>query len=328
VRVFVTGATGFVGSHLTRALLDRGDEVVCLVRDVERAKRLLDDAVPELVCGNLNDRDTLRSACSGVDVIFHSAALTTARSRDGFFKVNADATKVVLEAAVESAPSLTRFVYVSSQAAAGPSQTGQPRTENEEPEPVSNYGASKLAGEENVRDSGLPWTIVRPCAVYGPGDRAFLTVFKMVRLGFMPVLGSTEQEISMVHIADLVSSLLRVVNANTLNQTYFVSNPEIVTANTLCRQISSALSPGRSRRALVFGLPRWATRSILAVTHAAAGLAGKSTFLSPDKGHEYLAEAWVCSSKKLEEDTGWCAEMSIGEGILDTARWYRKNGWL
>jgi nucleoside-diphosphate-sugar epimerase len=295
---------------------------------VDRAQQLLADATPKLVCGDLNDRETLRSACQDADVIYHSAGLTTARSRDGFFAVNADATQRLVEAAADSAPRLTRFVYISSQAAAGPSQKGQPKTESETPTTVSNYGASKLAGEERVRDSGLPWTIVRPCAVYGPGDRAFLTVFKLVRVGIMPVLGSTEQELSMVHIADLVRSLSGVVGPATESQTFFVSHPEIVTANTLCKHISAALDPNAPKQPLVFGLPALATKALLVVTHTAAGLVGKSTFLSPDKGNEYLAEAWVCSPKKLEEATGWRAEIAAEEGVRDTARWYRENGWL
>ncbi len=328
MRVLVTGATGFVGSHLARGLLERGDEVVCLVRDVERARRLLGETPLELVRGNLNDRETLRSACQDADVVFHSAGLTTARNRDGFFSVNADATQRLVEAVADTATGLSRFVYISSQAAAGPSTKGRPRTESDVPIPVSNYGASKLAGEERVRESGLPWTIVRPCAVYGPGDRAFLTVFKLVKLGVMPVLGSAEQELSMVHIADLVQSLLSVVTSTTESQTYFVSHPEVVTASTLCRHISSALSPGTPKNALVFGLPAWATKGILAVTHTAAGLVGRSTFLSPDKGNEYLAEAWVCSPNKLLDATGWRAERTAEEGVRDTARWYSENGWL
>lgn len=328
MRVLVTGATGFVGLHLTKGLIERGDEVVCLVRDVDRALRLLGDPTPSFICGNLGNRDALRSACQDVDVVFHSAALTTARNRKGFFSVNDDATQRLIEAAADAAPGLNRFVYISSQAAAGPSRRGQPRTENDQPTTVSNYGASKLAGEKRVRDSGLPWTVVRPCAVYGPGDRAFLTVFKLVKLGFMPVLGSADQELSMVHIADLTQSLLSVVAPATAAQTYFASHPEVVTARILCRHIGTALSPDAPRRPLVFGLPGWATKAILTVTNGAAGLVGASTFLSPDKGNEYLAEAWLCSPRKLEEATGWHAELSIEEGVRDTERWYRENAWL
>jgi nucleoside-diphosphate-sugar epimerase len=328
VKVFVTGATGFVGSHLTRALVERDDEVVCLVRDLDRARQILGDAAPKLVCGNLNDRDTLRSACENADIVYHSAGLTTARSRDGFFAVNADATQRLVEAVADSAPRLTRFVYISSQAAAGPSRTGQPRTENETPAAVSNYGESKLAGEDRVRDSGLPWTIVRPCAVYGPGDRAFLTVFKMVRMGIMPVLGSARQELSLVHISDLVRSLLQILIPITVSETYFVCHPEIVTAHSLCKNIGAALSPDTPKEPLVFGLPSWAVKTILTLTDTAAGLAGNSTFLSRDKGNEYLAEAWVCSPGKLEAATGWRAETPAEEGVRDTVRWYRENGWL
>lgn len=328
MKVLVTGATGFVGSHLAKALQNRGDEVVCLVRDVERARHLLGEPTPEFVCGSLSDRDILLSACTGVDLIFHSAGLTTARSREGFFATNADATQLLVEAATDAAPELSRFVYISSQAAAGPSKKGHPRTETDLPTTVSNYGASKLAGEDRVRSSRLPWTIIRPCAVYGPGDKAFLTVFKLMRFGFMPVLGSPEQELSLVHVSDLIRSLLNVVTPITESQAYFVSHPEIVTTRYLCRHISSALSPGSAKGPLVFGLPRWVTKSILALTHIAAGLVGKSTFLSPDKGNEYYAEAWVCSPKKLEEHIGWRAEMSVEAGVRDTVRWYRENGWL
>jgi nucleoside-diphosphate-sugar epimerase len=328
VRVFVTGATGFVGLHLVKALLERGDDVVCLVRDLDRAKLLLGDVAPQLVRGDLSDGETLRSGCEDAEIIYHSAGLTTARRRDEFFAINAEGTRHVLEAAAAAAPSLKRFVYVSSQAAAGPSTKGHPRVENDQPSAVSNYGASKLAGENEVRASSLPWTIIRPCAVYGPGDAAFLPVFKLLRLGVLPVLGSTKQELSMIHVVDLVKALLGAVAPTTECQTYFSSHPEIVDAKTFSKHISSAVAPNRRSRPLVFGLPPWVARALLTVTDTAAGLVGKSTFLSRDKGNEYLAEAWVCSPKKLEEGTGWRAEIAIEEGVRTTAGWYREHGWL
>ena len=328
MKIFVTGATGFVGSHLVKSLLERGDDVCCLVRDLNRAKAFLGKPAPQLVQGDLNSGESIRSGCEGAEVVYHSAGLTTARSRDEFFATNEGGTQQVLEAVADVAPDLKRFVYISTQAAAGPSQKGHPRIESDPPAPVSNYGASKLAGEERVRDGGLPWTIVRPCAVYGPGDAAFLPVFKLLRLGVMPVLGSTDQELSMIFVSDLVGSLLAAVAPSTESQTYFACHPEIVTAKTFSKHISSAVAPKRRSRPLLIGLPPWFARTLLTVTGSAAALVGKSTFLSSDKGNEYLAEAWVCSPNSLEEATGWCAGIGIDEGVKATAGWYREHGWL
>lgn len=328
MRVFITGATGFVGSHLTRALLQRGDEVICLVRDTEKAARLFPEKTPTLITGSLSDAGAIKSASEGADVVFHSAGATTARNREGFFAVNAQGTTRVVEAVAESAPELVRFVYISSQAAAGPSKKGTARIEENPPAPVSNYGASKLGGEARVRAGSLPWTIIRPCAVYGPGDAAFLSVFKVMRLGFMPMLGSPDQELSMIHVRDLVTALLGATEPGMESQTYFAAHPEVVTTREFCKHISSAVAPKRRRDPLVFGLPKPVSKALLEITHAAAGLVGKSTFLCPDKGNEYFAEAWVCSPKKLEEATGWTAEVAVREGVPTTAKWYSENGWL
>jgi len=328
VRVCVTGATGFVGAHLTKALCERGDDVVCLVRDLDRAKKTLGEPEPRLVLGGLSDRKALESACEDVDVIFHSAGLTTALNRDGFFAVNARATAALAEAAKEAAPNLQRFVYVSSQAAAGPSTKGRPKTELDPAVAVSNYGASKFAGEEAICESGLPYTVVRPCAVYGPGDKAFLSVFKLLRFGFMPTFSSPEQELSMIHVDDLVRALLGVVVPDTESETFFACHPETVSARMLCNAIRAAVAPGAKRGPLVFGLPAGFTRALLAVTGTAARMVGQSTFLSRDKGNEYLAEAWLCSPAKLEAATGWAPQIPIAQGVKSTADWYRENGWL
>jgi dihydroflavonol-4-reductase len=328
VRILVTGATGFVGSHLVKALLERGDDVACLVRDLDRARLFFSDSAPHFILGDLSDQDALRQACRRMDVVYHSAGITTARSREEFFAINAEGTQRVLDAVTDSAPNLKRFVYVSSQAAAGPSRTGHPRTESDPPSAVSNYGASKLAGEDRVRGSDIPWTIIRPCAVYGPGDKAFLTVFKLLRFRILPMLGSPEQELSMIHSFDLVRSMLGIVEPATESETFFVCHREVVTARNFAGHIKKALSPGKQGQPIVFGLPAGVARALLTFTGNAARMVGKSTFLSPDKGNEYLAEAWVCSPKKLEAATGWRAEIAVAEGVRTTAAWYRENGWL
>ena len=190
MRIFVTGATGFLGSHLVDALLKRGAEVTCLVRSEAKFHSLFPETAPLLIRGDLDNTDALRAGCEGADIIYHSAALTAARSRREFFSVNVDATQRVIEAASAASPNLQRFVFVSSQAAAGPSASGLPKRECDPARPVSDYGASKLAAEEVVRQSGLPWSIVRPSAVYGPRDTSFLTVFRIARFPLFPTFAT------------------------------------------------------------------------------------------------------------------------------------------
>ena len=329
MKIFVTGATGFVGSRLVRALMERGDTVTCLVRSRSKAERLFGKQMPQIVEGDLWAQSQIKEGCRDVDVVYHSAALTTAINRREFFSINVDATSRVLDAVQEVAPNLSRFVYMSSLAAAGPSSSGKPRYEDDPHRPVSNYGESKLGGEKEVRGSGVPWTIMRPSAVYGPGDAAFLKTFKIARWGVFPVMGRASQELSMIHVDDLVPALLTATNDNTRNQEYFVCHPEIVTSGELARKIGIAVKRPQEKTGMrIVEIPGWASLAILNVTGAAARLVGKSTFLSRDKGNEFLAEAWTCSPAKLEQATDWRADITLQVGLPATAEWYRSHNWL
>ena len=330
MKVFVTGGTGFVGSHLVEALLNRGDDVVCLVRDPAKLKRRFPQDAPRSIEGDLNNMEALRSGCEGADAVFHSAALTMARNRAEFFSVNVEATQRVVDAAAATAPDLQRFVYISSQSAGGPSHRGVCKTETDPAEPISDYGESKLAGEKAVQQSGLPWTVLRPPGVYGPHDTAFLTVFKLARLGFLPLFGDGLQELSLIHIADLVDALLRSSLPVTASHTYFTCHPDTITSSQFALTIHRAVkhTGGRAPRPFVLRVPAWAARATMHVTGSAARLVGKATMLSPDKAKELLAEAWTCSSAALERDTGWQASISHEEGLQQTADWYKEHGWL
>ena len=146
MRVLVTGATGFIGSHLVEALLSRGFEVSCLVRDPSRASWISGMDV-RLMPGDCTDPESLAGVTSGMDYVFHNAGVTKASGRETYYKVNADGTRNVLEAAARDAAGLKKLVYVSSQAAAGPSVMDRPRKEDDPPAPVTDYGLSKLEGE-------------------------------------------------------------------------------------------------------------------------------------------------------------------------------------
>ncbi len=330
MNVFVTGGTGFIGSHLVEALLARGEDVTCLVRDPKKAQRLFSDhRRPTTIQGDLDDLEALTKGCDGVDVVFHLAGLTAARSRAEFLAVNAHATRTLVNVAAKSAPNLKRFVYVSSLSAAGPTTKGRPLTEDVAAQPVSDYGWSKLAGEEAIRASGLPWTIIRPPTVYGPRDTEVLKLFKLAKLGVAVFFGDGSQELSFVYGPDLAEMCIRTVAADCANQVFFACHPEILTARDFSTEVYRVVKQGRGRsRPVLLAVPASVARGILWVTGSAAAIARRATLLTSDKANEFLAEAWTCSGAAIVEATQWRPPTDVADGLRKTCEWYASARWL
>jgi nucleoside-diphosphate-sugar epimerase len=328
VNVFVTGGTGFVGAHLVRALRARGDSVRALVRRPELAKRLgwetggAGQAV-QLILGTLDDEDALRAGCRDVDVVYHVAGRIAARSAVDFMATNRDGTANVLEAA--QGGGARRFLLVSSLAAAGPTRLGHPIDESRAPQPVTDYGRSKLAAEVLVRAQPVPWTVVRPPVVYGEWDRGTLTIFKLARRGVVPVFGDGSQELSVIHAADLADALVAAATSSAgAGRVYFAAHPATTTSRGLALAVGAAI--GRTPR--IVPVPALVARGVLWATGTLAHLAQRATLLSADKAEEFLAPAWTCRSDALSHETGWRARVDLTTGLSRAAAWYREAGWL
>lgn len=322
MHVLVTGGTGFVGRHLVDVLLARGDRVTVLLRTPAKARGLAERGVI-LSPGTLDDGASLERACAGQEAIYHLAGLVAARSEREFMAVNRDGTASLLRAA--AATGAPRFVYVSTLAAAGPSVRGSRHRDASVGAPLTAYGRSKLAGEAAVRAAALPWTIIRPPAVYGPHDTEFLTVFKAARLGVVPIFGDGRQELSLIYGPDLALALARTGgSAPTIGASFYASHPELVTSAQLVRTIAGAV--GRTAR--IVPLPRWLAEGVFRVTSTAARVRGKATLLTPDKAREFFAEAWTCEPDQLTSATAWRATHDLAAGARATADWYRGAGWL
>src|SRR5512143_719814 len=188
MKALLTGASGFIGSHLADALLAHGYSVRVLLRRSSSLEWLEDQRL-ERVYGDLFDKEALRMAVSDVDYVYHLAGLTKAKKREEYFRANHLGTKNLLEAVQEKAPRLQRFVHVSSQAAVGPSPTVAPIDETAPAKPITSYGQSKWAAEQECRQFSrhLPVTIVRPPAVFGPRDRDILEFFRSASRGILPI---------------------------------------------------------------------------------------------------------------------------------------------
>ena len=216
LKALVTGATGFIGSHLVEALVQRGAQVRCLVRNKSQLGWIKDLPV-EFVVGDCQDKQSLQQAVQDVDQVFHLAGATMAVKETTFFEVNGLGTKNLVQACIEHNTRLEKFIYLSSQAAAGPCPSGGKKKESDPCEPVSPYGKSKLLGEELALSHAheLPLLILRPCAVYGPRDKGFLTLFQCLAKNINPCLTGPEQHISLCYVEDLVRAILLAAETQT-----------------------------------------------------------------------------------------------------------------
>jgi nucleoside-diphosphate-sugar epimerase len=325
MRVFLTGATGFVGGHIVDRLLARGDQVTALVRSPRKAEGLAARGV-RLVAGDLHDLPALHAGAAEADVVLHAAALTGAVDETEFLTANRDGTANVLTAAL-NARTHPRLVYVSSMAAGGPARRGHPKRDADNDRPVTMYGRSKLAGEGVLRTSSHPaWVILRPPTVYGPRDRDnLLTIFKAARTGFAPVFGDGTMELSAIHVVDLAEACLAATTAAGIERgTFYVNHPEVVTSAELVRRIGAAMG----RRVRLIGIPEGVARAILTLTGGAAALFHRKTILRADKANEFYQEAWTGDPSPFTARTGWRAVRDLAAGLAETYAYYREAGWL
>jgi nucleoside-diphosphate-sugar epimerase len=311
-----------VGSHLVEALLRRGWAIAALARSGP-GRHALEGLGCRVVEGDLHDAAALSDLVAGARLVFHVAGLVAARSEAEFRRVNAEGSATLAHAA--SAARVGRLIHVSSLAATGPTVPGRPLDEHAAPRPLTAYGRSKLQGEDAVRRSGVPFTIVRPPVVYGPRDRQLLRVFRLVRCGILPVLPNDAQELSLVYAGDLADALTAAAtSAACEGRTYHAVHPEIVTQ----RQLGEAIARAVGRRVLPVRIPALAVRAVLGLTGGVARLLGRSTLLSAEKARELLAPAWTARGDSLSRDAGWSAATALDRGLATTARWYREAGWL
>jgi nucleoside-diphosphate-sugar epimerase len=296
--------------------------VTALVRARARAEPLAALGC-RFVDGGLEDQAALDQLVTGADVVFHAAGLVAARSESDFVRTNRDGTAVVARASARAG--VGRLLLVSSLSVTGPSRRGHPLDETSGPGPVSAYGRSKQAGEQAARATGVPLTILRPPAVYGPRDRAFLTLFRTAARGVVPLLGDGAQELTLVHAADLARALVLAATSHaTLGRTYHAGHPEPVTQRGLAEAVARAIG----RRVRMVALPGPLVRGLLGIAGVVTRAAGRAPLLDRDKANELLAPAWTCSSEALLRDAGWSAEIPLERGLAETVRSYREAGWL
>ena len=306
LRVAVTGASGFIGSHLVAALSERGDVPVPVAR-------------PFLA-------DTLATTLRGADAVVHLAGIVSAVRREDFFGANVGGTTAVAQAAHAAGVPL---VHVSSLAAAGPAPASAPRSEDDESRPITAYGESKLEGELAVRSiAGLNWIVLRPGVVYGPGDRALLPLFRYARLGVLPLVGDDRTAYTFIFIDDAIRAILAAIDDVRRDPqgkgTVFLGHRQPVDARRLLETIRATL--GSSAR--LIRVPQALTRIAAAAGDVAGAITGRPATINSRRYIEIYSPGFVCRVDRLRDRLGVEATVGIDDGLRRTASWYRDQGWI
>lgn len=327
MNVLVTGATGFVGSHVVDQLLERGHHVSYIARKTSNLRWLHQKAAHQ-VNGSLFNLDSLKSAVSSADMVIHVAGLTAAKNEAEFMRGNRDATQNLIDAVRAYRPGLERFVHISSLAVCGPASSEyEPVTEDAPFRPITAYGRTKRAAEEIILSApDVPSTIIRPPAVYGPRDEAILTFFQTINKGISTLIGFSEKRISLVHVRDLARGIVEAAfSPNAKGQTYFIGSDDSYTWPEIANLTGAIMG---KRKLITMRIPHSVVLGIAGTVGVLGKLIGKPPVLDYEKGIDLIQPYWICSSKKAHEHFGYKQLVSLQDGIQETVEWYRENEWL
>ena len=326
MRVLVTGASGFLGSHVAEHFANEGHEVRTLLRKASSRKFL--QFPHEEAIGDITDASSLPAAVAGVDAVVHCAGLIMARSEAEFASVNEHGTTNLYRAIEAHSPDVKRIVYISSIAARGAGKSGRPRPVDAPSRPITAYGRSKLAGELLARRSPLGNRTVtfRPPAIYGPRDPALLPFFQLARYRIIPMLAGGKNRLSMVYATDVARAicLAGTAEANIGGAIYGPEDGAIHTWNDLIAAIERA----SGKTMFKLPTPRIFYDAVAMGSEAVGAIMRRPVIFTRDKVREMAQNAWVCSAADLQRGLGWKAEVGITEGARLTYGWYKEAGWL
>jgi len=323
MRFLVTGATGFIGTHLCRRLLADGHHVTGLVRSPHKIADDLRDRL-EVLKGDLSLFDDPAVQLPEADVVVHLAAVIAGDNMRQYDDINFRAVETLLAALRNQSWTPRRLLFASSLAAAGPSQ-GRPLTEDDTPAPIDAYGRAKLAAEGLMRAQPFPTTTFRPSLVLGPGDPATLTLFKMAHAGLAVLPGFAPQNLSVIDVGELVEALVVMANvADDDHHTYFATSDVEVTNSELLRAMAAAMD----RRLSVLRLPKLLLFIAMIFSTAASKLFRFRNQLDLKQYQQMTAPEFVCTSARLQSELGWRPGKHLDTVLADTVAGYRSLGQL
>ncbi len=322
----VTGANGFVGSHLVDLLLDKGFKVRCITRKSSDLKWLEGKDIEIHHCGLFN-KDGLRIALKGAHYIFHVAGVVKSKTPEGYYQGNVETTRNLLDVALQNKETIKRFLVVSSQTVTGPSLDGKPVNEETECKPITTYGKSKLEEEKVALTyfNNLPITICRASAVYGERDTEIFIYFNTFSKGLTTTIGFNKKALNLIHVTDLVEGIyLAAASDNSVGQIYFISSEKFYTWS----EINNITAKVLGKKAIVVKVPHFLVYTIAAIAQFFAMFSKKAATLNIEKAKDITQQYWICDTSKAVSDLGYKQNISAEEGIRRTIEWYKKMKWI
>ena len=321
----ITGASGFIGGRVRDTLLDQGWDVVSLTRPASPPpRRGRAAAVDYRSVDSLSDV----FAREKPELVLHLAGATKGVTYDDFQSANVVPTRNLAQALLRSHDQVGRLVKVSSLTAYGPSTLDKPLIESSEPKPIEHYGKSKLEAERVLTDeigSRLPWTILRPAGVYGPGDVDYFELFKLATRGLNVFYGNRDAWFSAVHVDDVVSSIMAAAHSdNTIGKGYFICDGKPLTWFDYQKLVVEATG----KRALDLNLPVFTLDVAAAFGELLTRFDGKPRVFNRQKVIMGKQRAWTCRHDAARADFGYTPQLDARAGIAHTLEWYRSSGWL
>ena len=327
MKIFVTGATGFLGKALVKALLKEGHQVKVLVRNQERLKELKSKV--EVVHADLGDKADMAEAVKGVDIIFHLAAIIHEVSipDEKYYQINVEATKMLYEACKYSG--VKQFIYSSSVVVYG-SMNSSTADESAHCHPENIYGETKLGGEKAIQSAfpqiKVPYTILRFSKIYGPGDTEsyWVELFKLIKKKRFIMIGDGSTTMMPVYIDDAVDALIKCIkNKKGYNKTYNIAGSERITKKEFISTIAESFHVKQGSAYI----PKSAIIPAAVMCELVFKILHKEPIISR-KRLRFFFSSESYSIKRAKKDLRFFPKVKVAKGIQQTIDWMSKEGYL
>lgn len=334
MKILITGASGFIGGFLVEEALKRGWEVWAGIRKSSNLDLLVDPNI-RLIDLNYDDPFQLKSqinahvvANGAWDYVIHNAGITKCTNEADYIRINHQYTVHFISALIESGNQPRKFVYMSSLGAVGPGseKSGKPVSKSDIPNPISEYGRSKLLAENYIRDlPDFPWIILRPTGVYGPRERDYYLMIKMINAGINLSVGLKEQRLNFIYIKDLVAVCFSSLECPHIHKTWFVADGDFYTSSSFASLLRDVL---QKNRLISMRIPLPWVKMVAILSDSWSHISGKPSVLNSDKYKVMRHRNWTCDATEIEQELPFKADYNLRRGMEEAVAWYKKNGWL